>query len=80
MCWKCCCLKMTNEGKEWSGVVSCKVVLNCVCDAVLKESKYDLESGRKGFLQSWEILKLLYFCSFPATLYIQNTTYCVQKR
>lgn len=67
---------MTDEGEEWIMAVSCKVIMNSVCDAILKESKCDPKKDQAGkvSVQNWEILKPLYFCSFPAVLYIQNTT------
>lgn len=49
---------MTDEGEEWIMAVSCKVIMNSVCDAILKESKCDPKKDQAGkvSLQNWEIL------------------------
>lgn len=55
---------MTEEQKEWGVAVNCKVIMECDCDVILKDSKCDLKKkSGKVFLQKREIPKPLHFSS-----------------
>jgi len=58
---------MTEEQKQQGMTVNCKMIMNCDCDVILKESKCDLKKITKGIfakLGNAEAIILLYYNTY----------------
>lgn len=67
---------MTEEQKEWGLTVNCKVIMNCDCDVILKESKCDLKKGQERYYCKMGKYPNHYASVvqyLPAMLYVQNS-------